>query len=75
MVVRSPDIDHPVETALEFLHVVSDVRREIGRLAVVADDDAVLFVTERRRPEPARAVFFVDMPGIRQDVDGAFDSA
>ena len=73
MMVRSPDIDHPVETALELFHVVGDIRCEIGCLTVVANHDAILLVAECRGTEPACAVFLVDVAGLGQGIDGAFD--
>ena len=49
VVVGAPDVDQLVEAAAELLHDVADVAREIRRLAVRADNDAVLVVAELGR--------------------------
>ena len=61
VVVRAPDVDEVVEAAAELLGHVADVRGEVGRLAVGADDHAVLVVPERRGPEPEGAVLLVQV--------------
>ncbi len=59
VMVGPPDVDHPVETALEFLHVVGDVGGEVGRAAVRLDQHPVLVVAVSGGAEPQRAVLFV----------------
>ncbi len=59
VVIGAPDIDHAVEAALQLVHVVGDVVREIGLLAVVAHQHPVFLVaivggTEPERSRPSR---------------------
>jgi hypothetical protein len=69
MVVGTPDVDEVVEAAAELLGHVADVRGEVGRLAVRADDHAILVVTEGGRTEPQRAVLLVDVAMLAQPID------
>ena len=65
VVVLAPDVDQLVEAAAELLGDVADVRGEVGRLAVGADDHPVLVVAEGRRAEPDRAVLLVEVAAAR----------
>ena len=47
------------EAPLALVEVVGEVSRDVGRLAVGFDDDAVLVVAELRRGQPRRAVALV----------------
>ena len=75
MVVRTPQIDDALEATLELLHVVGNVRSEVGGLTILANDNAVFFVAELRCAKPDRAVLVVGMPGGAQTRDGAVDGA
>ncbi len=59
MVIGAPDVDDPVESAVEFVQVIGDVGSEVGVLAVFTLHDAILLVavvggTEPLRPLPSR---------------------
>ena len=56
MVVGAPDVDQPVEAALELVEVVGDVRGEVRVLAGRALEDAVLVVAVLGRAQPQRAL-------------------
>ena len=69
MVVRGPHLDHSVEVALlEAAQQVAEVRREIGRLAVGPNDDAVLLFIVRLA-EPEGAVSVLDVSRLAQSFD------
>ena len=46
MMVRAPDINAAVETALQFIEVIRDIRSEVSAHSIVTDHDAVFFVTK-----------------------------
>ena len=71
VVIAAERRDQVVEAARELVAVVGDVGREVGRLAVAADQHPVLVVAERRRPEPGRALALVDVPALAELVDRA----
>ena len=56
VVVGAEHVDQPLVPALELVEVVGDVGGEVGRLAVGADQDAVLVVAELGRAQPDRAL-------------------
>ena len=70
VVVGAPDVDQGVEAALKFVEVVGDVGSEIGVLAVLALDDAILLVAEIRGTEPSRAILFVEMACLFEHGEG-----
>ena len=45
MVVRTPDINHPVKTPVMFILVISDIGSKIGLHAIAADDNPVFLVS------------------------------
>ena len=80
VVVGAPHLDHAVEPALlEAAQQVAEVRGEVGRLAVGADDHAVLVLRQhllaeavlllQGRPEPQRAVALLEVAGLAQPLD------
>ncbi|MCK7470662.1 MAG: hypothetical protein MZU95_07625 [Desulfomicrobium escambiense] len=46
VVVRSPDIDHEIESAIELFLVIGDIRSEVSRYPVASDQNPVLVVSE-----------------------------
>ena len=40
--VGTPNVDKGGEAAVEFILVISDIRRKIGRIAVLTDENVVL---------------------------------
>ena len=75
MVVGTQHDHDPVEAALALVEVVGAVGGEVGPLAVGLDEDPVLVVAERRRPQPGRAVVLVDVPGRSQPRQGRVELA
>ena len=75
MVVRAEQDQVALEPALALVEVVGEVAREVGRLAVAADDDAVAVVAEVGGAQPDRAVGLVDVPELAQALDGVLDGA
>jgi hypothetical protein len=75
VVVGAPDVDHPVEAALELVHVIGDVGGEVGRLAVLAHHHPVLLVAEGGGAEPQGARPVVELAGLAQALDGLVDRA
>ena len=70
--VRAPDVDHAVEAALdELVVVVGDVRGEVGRLPVRADQHVVLGLPELRGGEPDRALALDDVALLAQQREHA----
>ena len=59
VVVGAEDVDEPVEAACVLAPDVGGVEREVRRLAVRADDDAILVVAVGARPGPHGAVRLV----------------
>src|ERR1019366_739917 len=68
-------VDQLLEAAAELLGDVADVRGEIGRLAVRAQDHPVLAVAVGRRTEPRGAVLDVDVAAGAQALDRSCDPA
>ena len=71
--IGPPDIDDALETAFELLLMVGDVGSEIRRLAVGADDDPVLLVTQFGCAKPRRTVLDIEMPVSLKASDSALD--
>ena len=69
VVVGAPDVDDPVEAALQLVHVVGDVGGEIGGLAVVAHHHAVLLVAVVGGAKPPGTVLLVEVARFAQAVD------
>src|SRR5688500_8231215 len=67
--IGPPDVDEVVEAAAELLGDVADVGGEVCRPTVGADDDAVLVIAERGRPEPQRAVLLIHVAAGPQPLD------
>ena len=60
VVVCSPDIDHLIKAAhSEFVIVIGDIRRKIGRDSVRTDQNVVLFRAERSRFIKDGTVLFI----------------
>ena len=62
--IRAPDVDYLVEAAIELVHVIGDVGREISGLAVVTAQYAVFFVAKIAGAEPLRAILQIDVPVV-----------
>ena len=75
VVVAAPDVDEQVKAAVEFVLVVGDVRREIRRVAVGADEHLVLLAAELGRLVPDGAVLFVGQAAVAQIIDNRHDLA
>ena len=73
--VAAPDVDQQVKAAVEFILVVGDVRREVGRVAVGTDEHLVLFAAEFGCLVPDSAVLFVGQAALAQVVDDGHDFA
>ncbi|MNC91874.1 hypothetical protein D3C83_82060 [compost metagenome] len=73
--VGAPDVDDHVETALELVQMVRDIRRKISVLSVFALEDTVLFVAEFRRAEPLGPVLEVNAALLFERHDRALDHA
>src|SRR5262249_33699542 len=69
MMICAEQVDADVEAALWLVDVVSGVRREVGLLAVGPDQHPVPVVSKVRCPHPERAVPFVYMAVVSQDLD------
>ena len=65
VVVRAEHVDQPVRAPLELVAVVGDVGEEVGRVAVGADQDAVLVVAELRGAQPGGALVLVTVAASR----------
>ena len=65
VMVGPPDVDRPVVVAADLVHVVGDVRGEVGPFAGRAPQDAVLVVAVGARAQPQRAVVLVDVRSSR----------
>ena len=61
MVVRAEHVDEARKTALALVQVISDVRGEIGRLAVLAYHDAVLLIAKALGAKPHGALFTIEL--------------
>ena len=64
VVVGAEDVDQAVEAALQLVPVVGDVRRQVGRLAVGADQDPVLVVAEVGGAQPERVLVAVGVAAL-----------
>ena len=73
VMIRAPDIDDTAEPALVLIMVVGDIRGEVRRHAVIADDHAILVIAIGRGFQPKGAVFLIDIAVILQDLHGFFD--
>ena len=69
VVIRAPNVDAAIETAVEFIAVIGDVGGKIRRVAVLADEYLVLFRAELRRAVPGRAVLLVGHTLFAQQID------
>ena len=70
LVVGAPDVDHAIEPpAHELVVVVGDVRGEVARDAVAADQDVVLVVPQGGAGEPHRPLALDDVPPLAEEVD------
>src|ERR1700674_5853757 len=60
--IRTEDIDDQIESALQLLDMIRDVRSAISRLPIGtgAHQDGVLGESERLGAEPERSIFFDD---------------
>ncbi len=72
MVVRAPNVDYPVESPFILIPVVGDVRRQVGRLAIAADQHPVLVIPVGRGAKPQGPILFVDMAPLLQLPDDPF---
>ncbi len=61
VMVCAPHVDDEIESPVELVLVIGDVRRKISGCSGVTDDDPVLLVAECRRPEPERVALPVDI--------------
>ena len=75
VVVRAEHIDQLRKTALALVQVVSDVRGEIGRLAVLAHHDAVLLIAEALGAKPHGTLFTIQLPLALQTRERPLDGA
>ena len=75
MVVGAEHVQRGLEAALELVQEVGDVGGEIGRAAVLADHDAVLFVAEIGGAEPGGAALLVQVAVLAQPVDRVLHGA
>lgn len=73
--IRAPHVNHPIEAALEFLQMIGDVGSEIRGLAIIAFDHPILFVAKGAGAKPQRPVFFIDVAGGAQPMQGLVDCA
>ena len=75
VVVGAEHDDVCVEAALALVEVVAEVARDVGGLAVGADDDAVAVVAELGGAQPDGAVLLEDVAQLAEALDGALDRA
>ena len=68
VVVRAPHVDGTLESPVELVRRIRDVRCEVGRFAVLAHHHAILLVAELGRAKPQRAVSLVHMPSLTQAI-------
>ena len=73
VVVGAEDVDQLVEAALALVEVIGDVGGEIGVLAVLAHDHAVLLVAELGRAEPVAPSCSNRWPCCAQALERAVD--
>ena len=75
VVVCPPDVDQVVEASAELLGDVADVRREVGRFSVRANDDPILVIAEVGRAEPRRPVVLVQVAAVPESSHRPLDPA
>ena len=66
VVVRAENIHGALEAALQLVQEIGDVRSEVGRAAVLTDDDAVLFIPQTGGAKPGGAIVFVQVAVFTQ---------
>ena len=71
MVIRAPDVDEAAVPAPVFIIVVGNIRCEIGRDTVVAENDAILVVAVVRRAQPDRSVLLICRAAFEEHVHNA----
>ncbi len=75
VVIGPPHVDNPLESPVELLHVIGDVRGEVGGHAVLPNHHAILVVAKTRRLKPDGAVLVIGVTGIAQGLNGSIDGA
>jgi len=75
VVVCAPYVDDAVVAAFQLVHVVGDVRGEIGALAVLPHNHPVFLVTEVGGAEPLGTALLIHVAGQREALDGALHRA
>ena len=73
MVVGTPDIDDPIESALELVAVIGDVRSDVGVFPVRLDQHSILLVAKIGGPEPDSPLVLKDVSALTQQIDRASD--
>ena len=71
--IGTPDIDHLVETAIEFVHVVGNIRGKIGGQPVIPLDHPVLFIAEIGGAKPQGAMRLIYVALVHQRLQGFID--
>ena len=69
MVIRSPDINELVVAAADLISYIGDIRAEIGRHAIRADNHAVLVIAVLCGAKPESAVLLVHIVFVLQDFE------
>lgn len=70
VVIRAPDIDHPIKAPnCELIIMISDIRCEIGRISIGPDQDLVLLPAIGRGFIPNGAILFIGKALFRQGLD------
>ena len=62
MMIRAPEVDELIISALDLIDVVGNVRGEVGKRAVALAEDTVLLVAVVGALKPERAVLLVQQP-------------
>ena len=70
VMVGAPDIDAPVKAPLEFISVIGNIRGEIGGIAVLPDQNLILFRAKVGSLIPEGPVQFIGHALFRQDFQG-----
>ena len=60
LATSAPDVDDTIETAIELVHVVSDIGGKIGGLAILTHHHPILFITIVRGSEPLGTLPCID---------------
>ena len=68
---QPPNIDHPLETALELVEMIGNVGCKIGKLTVLPLYDPVFFIAEIRRFEPFRTILLVHIIALFEEINRA----